>query len=123
MRHLNARRAAFVYDGARLAAIAADAPVIPELWARRELAFRAQFLTVIEKQCGENRSESPEELHGTWVDAYIKMGWVYGEEYDRENKIHPDMVPYDDLGQLEKDKDEVFIMLCDIARLFIYDMD
>jgi hypothetical protein len=29
------------------------------------------------------------------------------------------MVPYDDLGQLEKDKDSVFVALCEIARLWI----
>ena len=49
------------------------------------------------------------------------MGWKYGETYDREKKIHPDMVPYDQVGQLERDKDAVFVALCGIARVFIYD--
>jgi hypothetical protein len=31
------------------------------------------------------------------------------------------MVAYDDLGQLEQDKDAVFIALCDIARLWVRD--
>lgn len=48
------------------------------------------------------------------------MGWVYGEKYDRENKIHPDLVPYAQLGQLERDKDAVFVALCEIARQWIY---
>lgn len=116
------RQAAFVYDGARLAAMASQAPVIPVPWVDREDAFREQFLDVIERQCGPLRSESPEELHGSWMQAYFAMGWVYGEEYSKENRIHPDLVPYSQLGQLEKDKDAVFIALCEIARLFIYEM-
>jgi len=115
------QRASFVYNAARLAAVAACAPVIPVPWAEREEAFRNQFLKVIERQCGPQRSNSPEELHGSWMQAYFAMGWVYGEHYDREKKIHPDLVPYNQLGQLERDKDAVFVALCEIARQFIYD--
>ena len=123
MQQLTERRAEFVYNGARLAAIAANAPVIPLPWAEREDKFRAQFLDVITRQCSEQRSNSPEELHGSWMQAYYTMGWVYGDNYDPENKIHPDLVPYNQLGQLEKDKDAVFVMLCEIARNYIYDID
>jgi hypothetical protein len=55
------------------------------------------------------------------MQAYFEMGWVYGKRYDRENKVHPDLVPYVDLGQLERDKDAVFVTLCEIARQWIYD--
>lgn len=117
---LTERRAEFVYDAARLAATAAEAPIVPVPWGSREQAFKDQFLNVIERQTGESRSTSPEELHGSWMQAYITMGWVYGEEYDRDKKIHPDMVPYAQLGQLEQDKDSVFVALCEIARQWIY---
>ena len=120
---LNERRAIFVYEGARIAAIAAQAPIIPEPWEQRDEAFRNQFLEVIERQCGPMRSGSPAELHGTWVQAYIDMGWKYGPERDVEAKTHPDMVPYDMLGQLEKDKDAVFVALCEIARQWVYDIE
>ena len=115
------RRAQFVYDGARLAAIAANAPIIPVPWDEREEDFKEQFLDVIKRQCGPQRSSSPEELHGSWVQAYLAMGWIYGETYDREAKVHPDLVPYTQLGQLERDKDAVFMALCEIARNYIYD--
>jgi len=121
MSNIYERRAEFVYNGARLAAIAAEAPIIPVQWSEREEAFRAQFLEVIERQCGEQRSKSPEELHNSWILAYLRMGWVYGEVYDREKKTHPDLVSYVLLGQLERDKDAVFVALCEIARQFIYD--
>ena len=118
---LTERRAIFVYDAARLAAQAAKAPVVPVPWNEREEAFKNQFLDVIDRQTGHRRSLSPEELHESWMQAYVSMGWVYGEKYDREKKIHPDLMPYSELGQLEQDKDTVFIALCEIARLWIYD--
>jgi hypothetical protein len=119
---LTERRAIFVYEGARLAGIASGAPIVPITWAAREEDFREQFLGVIERQCGPQRSDSPEELHGSWMQQYLSMGWVYGEKYDRENRVHPDLVPYDKLGQLERDKDGVFVLLCNIARIYIYDI-
>jgi len=117
------RRAKFVYDAARLAAQAANAPIVPVPWDEREGPFKEQFLEVIQRQCGEQRSRSPEELHGSWMQSYITMGWVYGKEYDREHKTHPDLVPYAELGQLERDKDAVFVALCEIARQWIYDIE
>ena len=121
MDSLNERRARFVYDGARLAAGCAGAPIVPVLWSEREEPFKVQFREVIERQCGDMRSGSTEELHGSWMQAYVEMGWQYGPKYDREAKTHPDMVPYAQLGQLEQDKDSVFVALCEIARQWIYD--
>ena len=121
MDNLNERRAEFVYNGARLAAIASKAPIVPVVWTEREEPFKKQFIEVIERQNGDNRSCSPEELHGSWMQSYLTMGWVYGEKYDREKKTHPDLVPYANLGQLERDKDAVFVALCEIARQWIYD--
>ena len=118
---LTERRAQFIYDAARLAAEAAGAPIIPVPWKHREPAFKTQFLEVIERQCGEQRSKSPEELHGSWVQSYLAMGWSYGPVYSALKKLHPDLVAYADLGQLEKDKDAVFVALCEIARQWIYD--
>lgn len=121
MRDLNVRRAEFVYEGARIAAWAANAPVIPEPWPERDEAFRTQFLDVIARQCGPHPKISPEVLHEDWVRAYEAMGWVYGPVRDVEARTHPDMVPYSELGQLERDKDAVFVALCEIARQWIYD--
>ena len=121
MEELTERRARFVYEGARLAAQCANAPIIPVSWEEREEPFKKQFGDVIERQCGEYRSKSPEELHGSWMQAYLTMGWNYAPEYSRENKTHPDLVPYADLGQLERDKDAVFVSLCEIARQWIYE--
>ena len=116
---LTERRARFVYEGARIAAAAAAAPIVPKPWDELEDAFRSQFLAVIERQCGPQRSTSPEELHGSWMQAYYAMGWTHGEAYSPVLRTHPDLVPYAQLGQLERDKNAVFIALCDIARQWI----
>ncbi len=121
--NLNERRAEFVYNAARLAAMASGAPIVPDKWHEREESFCQQFLEVIDRQTGDMRSRSPEELHGGWMQAYIEMGWAYGDKYDREKKIHPDLVSYADLGQFERDKDAVFVALCEIARQWIYDLE
>lgn len=123
MTDLTERRARFVYEGARLAANAAAAPIVPEPWEDRDEPFRAQFREVIDRQVGPQRSSSPEELHGSWVQAYLAMGWTFGPVRDPDRKTHPDLVPYDALGQLERDKDAVFVALCEIARRWIYDLE
>lgn len=123
MTDLNERRAWFVYEGARIAAYAAKAPIIPEPYELRDEAFRTQFAGVIAMMCGPDRKNSPEELHDDWVKAYEAMGWVHGPTRDVEAKTHPDMVGYWDLGQLERDKDAVFVALCEIARQWVYDRD
>jgi hypothetical protein len=117
---LDERRAWFVYEAARLAAAAALAPIIPEPWENREVAFRSQFVPVVAREAGPDRKGDPAILHADWVTAYEAMGWVYGPERDPVAKTHPDMVAYDDLGQLERDKDAVFVALCDIARQWVY---
>ena len=122
MEILTERRAEFVYETCRLAAVAAGAPIVPVPLAEREQDFKDQVGSVIERQCGPERSSSPEELHGTWMDAYFANGWVYGETYDREARVHPDLVPYDQLGQLERDKDAVFVAVCEIARQWVYEL-
>jgi len=121
MNILNERRAIFVYEGTRIAAIAANAPIINAPWIERADDFKSQFIEVIKRQTGDMRSNSPEELHGSWMQSYITMGWVYGEKYNREKRIHPDLVPYKQLNQLERDKDAIFVAFCEIARKYIYE--
>ncbi len=118
--NLTERRAIFVYHCARIAAYAANAPIIPEPWPDREKPFKDQFLKIIEQECGPDRLGDPKTLHESWMEAYLKMGWKYGIERDTKLKTHPDLVPYWELGQLERDKDDVFVALCDIARKWVY---
>ena len=119
MTDLNTRRTIFIYEAARLAAIAAEAPIVPEEWWNRDDKFKSQMLDIVEQLCHPDSNLDPRTLHDGGVKAYAEMGWVYGAELDTVAKTHPDMVSYDELSKLERDKDEIFVTLCVIARNWI----
>lgn len=43
--------------------------------------------------------------HDIWAQQRIADGWTYGPERDDVKKEHPDLVPYPDLPESEKDYD------------------
>lgn len=46
-----------------------------------------------------------ENVHEQWAALRIAQGWKYGPERDDSQKLHPCLVPYDDLPDSEKDYD------------------
>ena len=54
---------------------------------------------------------TPRRSHELWLEFKSTNGWVYGEVQDNQRKVHPDMVPYDDLPEWEKVKDSLFIQV------------
>jgi len=117
MSDLNERRAKFVYEGARLHAVQLQCPVIPKPWNEREEDFTTQFRELIEGLCrGTRKFKDPKTAHDSWVKKYLEMGWHYGKQYNPERKIHPDLVPYEELDPKERVKDQVFLALVEIAR-------
>lgn len=120
MTGLPERRTIFVYEAARLQAIAVDAPVVPEPWPERDAAFREQFIVTVDGLCKADELPTPEEAHDSWWRAYEEMGWTYGPVRDVGKKTHPDMVAFAELEQREQDKDRVFLVLVQIARDWIW---
>jgi hypothetical protein len=47
-----------------------------------------------------------EESHINWMKFKQENGWKYGPVKSFEKKEHPDMVPYDQLLEVEKRKDQ-----------------
>lgn len=43
--------------------------------------------------------------HEVWAQARLEQGWTWGETRDDEKKTHPDLIPYEDLTETEKDYD------------------
>ena len=43
--------------------------------------------------------------HEVWASARVNEGWQYGETRDDTKKLHPCIVPYEDLTEVEKDYD------------------
>ena len=46
-----------------------------------------------------------ENAHDIWARRRIADGWTYGEKRDDDLKLHPDLVPYSDLRDEEKEYD------------------
>lgn len=43
--------------------------------------------------------------HDVWAEVRIKDGWSYGERRDDERKLHPCLIPYEELPEAEKEYD------------------
>ena len=52
---------------------------------------------------------TPREYHGAWLADKKAGGWVYGPVKDPVKKEHPCMVPYDELPEDQRRKDDIFV--------------
>jgi hypothetical protein len=105
-----------IYEACRQEASDSGRPIVPELWANRDEAFRTQFIATIERICQPGYETTPEQEHESWMQAYLDMGWQYGEVRDPVAKTHPDMVPFSELPESERQKDAIFLACCAVGR-------
>ena len=54
---------------------------------------------------------TPEKSHEGWMAERLAAGWVYGPTLDRAAKIHPNLIPYDQLPEAQKRKDHLFLAI------------
>ncbi len=54
------------------------------------------------------RGASAEELHESWCATKRADGWTYGAVKDADAKTHPCLVPYDQLPDEQRLKDQLF---------------
>ena len=54
---------------------------------------------------------SPRMTHESWLKEKIDGGWVYGLVKDASKKEHPCCIPYDNLPEVEKAKDALFLSI------------
>ena len=52
-----------------------------------------------------NPNATSEENHENWMKMKISQGWKYGNIKDFEKKTHPDLVPFNELSEIEQKKD------------------
>ena len=57
------------------------------------------------KDLHELREVLAENIHETWASNRINQGWKFGPERDDKKLEHPDLLPYDELSEAEKDYD------------------
>ncbi len=56
----------------------------------------------------DNPSAPQSASHDNWMKEKIEDGWVYGETKDAVKKIHPCLVPFDQLPPAQQAKDHLF---------------
>ena len=92
-----------------------------QCWCSYQLGARQPFNPVINADQLESLMDgveyqlahpdtTPEENHGNWMKMKIKQGWVYGPVKDFDKKTHPDLLPYKDLPEIERLKDQMDIL-------------
>ena len=62
----------------------------------------------------KNPKATPEQNHENWCEFKTNAGWNYGEVKDPKRMTHPCLVPWEDLPEEQKVKDEIFLDLCAI---------
>ena len=51
-----------------------------------------------------------ENNHDHWARQRIEDGWIYGPQRDDALKTHPDLVPYEDVPEGEKEYDRTSVV-------------
>lgn len=56
------------------------------------------------------------ENHALWMKGKEEQGYTYGEVLDVVKKTHPSMIPYDDLLDVEKRKDDMDLLMIHLCE-------
>jgi hypothetical protein len=67
----------------------------------------------------DNPDSLPSDSHNSWLAEKSEQGWIWGEKKDVELKTHPCIIPYDDLPEDQKAKDEIFINTVDELKCLL----
>jgi hypothetical protein len=60
---------------------------------------------VLPKGIEELREMLAENIHEVWSKQRIEQGWTFGPERNDMKKEHPNLVPYNQLSEQDKDYD------------------
>lgn len=66
-----------------------------------------------------NPDATPEQSHKNWMATKTRDGWVYGKTKNPDLKMHPCMIPYNELPQEQRSKDYLFKAIVEeFAKIF-----
>jgi hypothetical protein len=63
-----------------------------------------------------NPGSKPSDSHDNWLKEKVADGWKYGKAKSPELKLHPCIVPYENLPEEQKTKDKLFLS---VVRAFM----
>lgn len=64
----------------------------------------------LDDSLNELREALAENAHEIWASNRLKEGWKYGPQRDDANRENPDLVPYTELSEKEKEYDRAMAM-------------
>ena len=54
---------------------------------------------------GDDEERLAEMEHQRWMDAKLEAGWQYATETDKDSQLHRSLVPWDQLGEVDRERD------------------
>lgn len=94
-----------------------DAPI--DRWERTPEIVRNSLIEGVRQHviaATEGSVITPYQSHQRWLDYKTAEGWKFGPTKNVELKLHPNMVPFDELPKTQQAKDYIF---CGVVGLFI----
>jgi hypothetical protein len=67
------------------------------------------------KQCAADDT-TEEERHESWMRLHREAGWQWGPEFDAVRKLHPNMLPWNQLPEESRYKARIFCIVSKAAR-------
>lgn len=65
---------------------------------------------ILSQELTELTERLAENTHDIWAKQRLSDGWTWGPERDDKTKKHPDLIPYADLPESEKEYDRMTAM-------------
>ena len=56
----------------------------------------------------DGRVKKPADAHESWLEAKLDEGWAYGKVKDPDKKLHPCILPHDELPAEQQVKGVIF---------------
>ena len=70
-------------------------------WQKRSALLGIEF-------CLKNKDAGPDACHKSWMKQKLDEGWIYGIPKNTENKVHPYLIPFEELSKVQQAKDFIF---------------
>lgn len=68
----------------------------------------------------QNPWQDPKKSHDNWMAYKLREGWTYGPVKSEADKIHPCLLPWDELPEREQKKDSNFQLACALVCIHAY---
>lgn len=79
--------------------------IVPPMWAELSGEVKATLMN----SCINSINGLPkEDFHNNWVKMKIEQGWSYGKEFSLDNKVHPALMPYKQISEDLRRKNNMF---------------